>query len=247
MNWLAKEFSKLAHVSVRTLHHYDEIGLLKPSLRSSGNYRLYSEGDLFRLQCITALKSFGFNLKQIQILLDDHASITSQLEAQRHCLENQIMHARQTVIVINNLMERAKTDNKLAWQDVVSLFEGYRMSKELSESWIVSAFSPDQIKLFVELEKCYTKAEFEDYKDRWQALVKKVNKRLDAGLNLTSPEALALAKEWHALTDEMYGSRPELRDALQMAYRYNKIPHMPFQQRVWDLLEAAEEYHTAKK
>ncbi|QQR48730.1 MerR family transcriptional regulator [bacterium] len=47
--WQVKEFSELAKISVRTLHHYDEIGLLKPSLRSSNGYRLYSEQDLLKL------------------------------------------------------------------------------------------------------------------------------------------------------------------------------------------------------
>ncbi len=60
--WYAKELSNLTQVSVRTLHHYDQIGLLKPSLRQSNNYRLYSEKDLLKLQQIIALKFFGFEL-----------------------------------------------------------------------------------------------------------------------------------------------------------------------------------------
>lgn len=62
--WYAKEFSRLTHVSVRILHHYDKIGLLKPSLRLSNRYRLYSEQDLSKLQQIIALKFFGFELAQ---------------------------------------------------------------------------------------------------------------------------------------------------------------------------------------
>ena len=68
INWFVKEFSQLTKVSVRTLHHYDDIGLLKASLRTSGNYRLYSEVDLLKLQCIVTLKIFGFSLEQIKEL-----------------------------------------------------------------------------------------------------------------------------------------------------------------------------------
>lgn len=54
--WFVKDLSKLTGVSVQTLHHYDRIGLLKPSLRQSNGYRIYSEKDLLKLQQIIALK-----------------------------------------------------------------------------------------------------------------------------------------------------------------------------------------------
>lgn len=73
MNWYVTAFSKLTNVSVRTLHHYDGIGLLKPSLRSDSNYRLYSESDLLKLQTIVALKFFGFSLEQIKVLVKQKA------------------------------------------------------------------------------------------------------------------------------------------------------------------------------
>ena len=66
--WYVKELSNLTQVSVQALHHYDRIGLLKPSVRLPNGYRLYSEQDLLKLQQIIALKFFGFELSQIKIL-----------------------------------------------------------------------------------------------------------------------------------------------------------------------------------
>ena len=83
--WYVKDLSKITQVSVQTLHHYDRIGLLKPSVRLRNNYRLYSEKDLLRLQQIIALKFFGFELVQIKTVLAggvdvlDHFSVQSQL------------------------------------------------------------------------------------------------------------------------------------------------------------------------
>ena len=57
-HWYVKTLSKLTGVSVQTLHHYDRIDLLKPSLRLSNGYRVYSEKDLLQLQQIIALKFF---------------------------------------------------------------------------------------------------------------------------------------------------------------------------------------------
>ncbi|MCI4671504.1 MAG: MerR family transcriptional regulator [Bacteroidia bacterium] len=66
-----KELSALSGVSIRTLHHYDKIELLKPSVRTEAGYRLYEDKDLLRLQQILFYKELGFPLKEIKALLDD--------------------------------------------------------------------------------------------------------------------------------------------------------------------------------
>lgn len=63
--------AEIAGVTVRTLHHYDEIGLLSPGTRSDAGYRLYSYGDLARLQEILVWRALGFSLVEIQAILDD--------------------------------------------------------------------------------------------------------------------------------------------------------------------------------
>jgi DNA-binding transcriptional MerR regulator len=65
------EVSGLAGVTVRTLHHYDEIGLLRPSGRSDTGYRLYGHADLQRLQEIVVWRQLGFSLTEVSELLDD--------------------------------------------------------------------------------------------------------------------------------------------------------------------------------
>jgi MerR family transcriptional regulator, thiopeptide resistance regulator len=60
MGYTVGDLAKLAHVTVRTLHHYDELGLLKPSGRSKASYRLYTEADLARLQQILFFRELGF-------------------------------------------------------------------------------------------------------------------------------------------------------------------------------------------
>src|SRR5262249_14445268 len=66
----ANEFADLANVTVRTLHHYDRIGLLRPSGYTNAGYRLYRKCDLVRLQQIITLKFIGFTLEEIKELLD---------------------------------------------------------------------------------------------------------------------------------------------------------------------------------
>src|SRR3954447_24250967 len=66
-----KEVAQLSGTTVRALHHYDEIGLLRPAERSEAGYRLYSRADLERLQEILGWRELGFSLTEIRVLLDD--------------------------------------------------------------------------------------------------------------------------------------------------------------------------------
>src|ERR1700751_1376359 len=85
------EVAELAGVTVRTLHHYDELGLLAPSERSGSGYRLYSYDDLARLQEILIWRQLGLALAEIKSLLDDpEYDRISALERQRELVEREI-------------------------------------------------------------------------------------------------------------------------------------------------------------
>src|SRR4051795_1469681 len=83
----ASEFAERAGVTVRTLHHYDRLGLLKPSGRTEAGYRLYGERDFGRLQQIVTLKFIGLPLRQIKDLLDgSDLDLAATLRLQRRLL-----------------------------------------------------------------------------------------------------------------------------------------------------------------
>ena len=101
-----REVSDLAHVSVRTLHHYDQIGLLKPSARSEAGYRLYSDDDLARLQQIMLFRELEFSLADIRAILDGPGFDRDKaLEQQIELLELRREH-------IGNLIDMAKAIKK---------------------------------------------------------------------------------------------------------------------------------------
>src|SRR5437868_6970760 len=85
------EVARLSGVSVRTLHHYDEIGLLCPSERSEAGYRLYAPADLERLQQVLFFRELDFPLVEVQRILDDpEFDLAAALELQRGLLEERI-------------------------------------------------------------------------------------------------------------------------------------------------------------
>src|ERR1051326_5804074 len=84
----AREFARLTGVTVRALHHYDRLGLLKPGRYSPAGYRLYRESDIARLEQIVALKFIGFSLKQIKdIFTSGSSDLPIALRQQREAIE----------------------------------------------------------------------------------------------------------------------------------------------------------------
>src|SRR5215472_10069018 len=64
------ELARRTGLTVRTLHHYDEIGLLRPSLRTEAGHRLHTAGDIARLQQVLSLRQLGFSLEEVRACLD---------------------------------------------------------------------------------------------------------------------------------------------------------------------------------
>ncbi|WP_433417613.1 MerR family transcriptional regulator [Microtetraspora malaysiensis] len=94
--------AKMAGVSVRTLHHYDEIGLLEPEGRSSTGYRLYTGDDVRKLQRILFYRELDFDLEAIRALLADQASTdVDRLHQQRRLLTERIARHQAMVALID--------------------------------------------------------------------------------------------------------------------------------------------------
>ena len=113
-----KEVSELTGVSVRTLHHYDAIGLLKPTRVTEAGYRLYDDTALRRMQTILLFRELQFPLKEIRDILDtpgfDPADALEQqihlLELQRQHLDALISHARKIQMTGVTIMDFSPFD-----------------------------------------------------------------------------------------------------------------------------------------
>ena len=103
--WYIKEFSRLTNVTVRTLHHYDSIGLLKPSQRFLNGYRVYAESDLIKLQQIVALRFFGFSLSVIKDIMKKNMDVIEHLKAQKDHMQTQILHLQDASKTLNAIID----------------------------------------------------------------------------------------------------------------------------------------------
>lgn len=205
--WYVKELSNITQVSVQTLHHYDRIDLLKPSIRLSNGYRLYSEKDLSKLQQIIALKFFGFELSQIKELLNkdvnliDHFSMQSQILEKRSAI---LLNASKTLKMI---IADCSEDNSIPWETIIKLIEVYRMTQQYEKTWAGKALNQEELKQYASFEQhlkdSFTADEQKAFEKSWDDIVNEVKANLKK--DPTSQDAIEIGKRCMDWVNSLYG------------------------------------------
>jgi DNA-binding transcriptional MerR regulator len=110
--YTVRKLADLAGITVRTLHHYDELGLLRPSARTAAGYRLYGEADLLRLQQILFFRELDFPLEQIKLLIDDpHFDQVRALEQHRRLLQAQSQRLVRLLQTVDRTIAKLSEDH----------------------------------------------------------------------------------------------------------------------------------------
>jgi DNA-binding transcriptional MerR regulator len=130
-----KQLAKLAGVSIRTLHHYDEIGLLQPSVRSESGYRLYGEKELLRLQQILFYRELDFELKEIVEILDDpDYDLLDALQQQKLMLTAEYDRISQLLKTIEKTIKNVKGESMLSHEELYEGFSSETISRYRNEA-----------------------------------------------------------------------------------------------------------------
>lgn len=138
MRYSVGELAALAGVSVRTLHHYDGIGLLSPTDRSGAGYRLYGSDEVERLHQILVYRELGFDLAGIGRILDDPSSDVARLEAQRELLDEEIGRLTRMMRGVEKMMESKRSGLNLTDAEMTEVFGGFdprEHQAEAEERW----------------------------------------------------------------------------------------------------------------
>lgn len=209
MQWYVKNLSKLTGVSVQALHHYDRIGLLKPSLRLSNGYRLYSEKDLLRLQQIIALKFFGFELAKIKELLNNNAGAGQYFKVQAHLLAEKALQMLEASNALKAIISEVDHKKSIPWETIIKLIEVYNMTQKLEHSWVKEIFSPEELKQYATFETEWknnsTPEEKAEFEKNWDSLVKEINHNLKN--DPTSKVGIEIGKNCMMLINKVYGKK----------------------------------------
>jgi MerR family transcriptional regulator, thiopeptide resistance regulator len=209
-----QEFADLAGVTVRALHHYDRLALLRPR-RTSAGYRLYSLGDLERLEQIVALKFLGLSLKQIGELLDrDRRSLPEILQAQRQALEQKRRSLDQAVAAIREAesdMHSGQYPGTAVLKKIIEVIEMQNDTDSLLKYYSNSA----QAKL-AERRQQWTPELQEQSTKAWTDLFRDIEASLEEDPG--GPKAQCLVARWKALVEAFTGGDPEVASGLGKAW-----------------------------
>ncbi|QIM17437.1 MerR family transcriptional regulator [Leucobacter insecticola] len=133
------EVASLVGISVRTLHHWDSVGLVHPRGRTTGGYRTYSAEDVGRIHRVLVYRELGFALTQIALLLDDPTvDEAAQLRQQRHLLEERIARLQQMAAAVDQILESRTSGTSLTAQQQAEIFgRGWRedWAEEAQDRW----------------------------------------------------------------------------------------------------------------
>jgi len=214
-----QQFATLAGVTVRTLRHYDRLGLLVPQHRMENGYRLYRTEDLADLERILVLRYLGLSLREIAELLPmlqtREPGLAETLSAQATVLRRR----REEITRVLRAIERAQRsldDGVPDWTLFKSILKEITMQD--NTNWTAQYYSPEANKAIEERRASFTPEMQTEVTAKWNTLVAEVEAAIAAELPVDSPEARALAGRWMSLVGAFTGGSPTIAEGLKKLY-----------------------------
>ncbi len=206
------ELARRTGLTVRTLHHYDDIGLLKPSLHNEAGHRLYSDADVARLQRVLSLRQLGFSLEQV-----------------RDCLDRPGFSALETIgLHLTRLWEQIELSRRLC-ERLEAIADRLRAAETVSADEFLQT-----IEVMTMMDRYYTPEQQESLKKRaeqvgperirqasedWAELIARVRAEMDKGTDPADPNVQALARRWMDLVQQFTGGDPGIEQSVKRLWQ----------------------------
>ena len=235
--WKIGELAKRTGITVRTLHHYDQIGLLVPSVHSDAGHRLYSATDIARLQQILTLKQLGFHLEEAKALLDNPDFLPEEavrLQLQRvneHIRIHDDLRSR-----LEGLYAMLQTQQVVTVEQLIQLIEVMKMTEQY--------FTPEQQAKIKQQRELLGAEKIKTVENEWPILIAKVRAEMEQGTPPESPAAQALGKRWNELVELFTGGDPSISTSLGRFYGDNpdKAAEYGIDKDIWLYIQQAMDH-----
>ena len=195
------ELAKRAGITIRTLHHYEQLGLLLPSARSAAGYRFYNLADVQRLHMIQVLAKAGLELAAIKDFLEQQSlTLPELLNAQIGSLEQQMRHIdtlRDQLIALRTELQAESEPDLESWLHTLELMNMY-------DHWFTKE----------ELQQLPFIAKKEPQASIWAALVQEAQTLMSQQIDVADPQAMALATRWMERLEQDTAGKPEFLNRL---------------------------------
>lgn len=210
------DLAKQTGVSVRTLHYYDEIGLLSPSHRTEAGYRLYGEADIIRLQQIVSLRQLGFSLEQIRECLEqDQFSPQHVVQLHLSQLKEQMALQQQLCVRLEAIATRLQSTETISTQEFIQLIEITTM--------IGKYYTPEQQEYLKSRAEQIGEERIRQVEAEWQNLIEQVRTEMEKGTDPGSESVQSLARRWRSLIQEFTGGDPGIEQSLNTMYQQEEV------------------------
>jgi DNA-binding transcriptional MerR regulator len=206
------DIAKATGVTIRTLHHYEEIGLLASSSRSESGHRVYSEKDLRRLQQILSLKQLGFSLEEIHNCFQTESLSPIEII---HLHQKRVLESRdQLARLYDQLSTLEKTlaaKQNPSVQELLKTIEVIHMHEKY--------FTQEQLEELKNREAALGSQKMQDYQAQWSTLMEKVRHEAKNGADPSAPHVQKLAQEWQGLVKAFSGGNTGIETQLGSMYK----------------------------
>lgn len=198
------DVARLARVSVRTLRHYDQIGLLRPSARSAAGYRLYAPEDLERLQQVLFYRELGFGLGEIRDLMSDPAFERRRaLAEQRELLAGRARRLEAMLALIDRTLTTPRSGVHMTNEEMFEVFGDFDPSAcedEAAARW----GDTDAYRESARRARGYTKEDWRRFKDENETIGVTIARLIDEGVAPGDPRAMDAVEQARLLIDRWF-------------------------------------------
>jgi MerR family transcriptional regulator, thiopeptide resistance regulator len=209
--WKVGALARQTGLTVRTLHHYDEIGLLSPSLRTGAGHRLYTADDLGRLLQILSLRQLGLSLDDVRESLARPESTLQQV------LGLHIARLREQIDLQQRLCRRLETvAERLRAAETVSVDEFIQTLEAMT--MFEKHFTPEQLQEIHARGQQVGPERIREVEAEWPELIAKVRAEMERGTDPASAAVQELARRWKELLREFTGGNPGIQKGLNTMY-----------------------------
>jgi DNA-binding transcriptional MerR regulator len=194
--YTVKQLSELAGVSVRTLHYYDEIGLLKPTSVGENGYRYYDDDAMLRLQQILLYREMELELLQIKDILDNpDFDLVSALKSHRVTMREKIKRLESLIQTVDNTIKHVTGEVKMSKRQLFEPFTDEQQKDYEREARLT--YGPDNVNESIKRWKNYTQAQKLAIGEEGNQVYSDLVDAIEAGKPQQSEEVQAIMARWH--------------------------------------------------
>lgn len=237
--------AKRANISVRTLQHYDNIGLLKPSSFSAAGRRLYTVNDMTILHQIITLKNLGLSLADIKnrlMPINSNEDIKRMLLRQAHLIREQVLRADKVIESIEMITAEIDMYSVVDWSKYSHMM---KLIQDNNESfWVMNYIEKDVLENIAHVHEQFSEEELPS--DWLVKCMKKANVLLHSGCTPTSDEAQILAAEMWRMVEKYTSGQPAMVQKLYFFFKEAKYwpkQYAEMQKNTHEFLEESIEHY----